>query len=489
VKTPKETQDSAASEVARAEPQFSTSDNVTPSYERILASALRPFAKVDPLESVTLVVLTVTAFLLLTAYYLLKTAREPLILLGGGAEVKSYAAAGQALLLLAVVRGYGALAKRAGRLRLIAYVYLFFASNLLVFSALAWRGVPIGVPFYLWVGVFNYTSIAQFWAFATDVYSPEQGKRLFAVLGIGSSVGAVAGARIAHALVPLGPHMLMLVATGLLLVCVVLFAWVDARSRAQLAPGVGVPDQPLGDQSVLELLARDRYLMLLAVLTLLLNWVNANGEYVLDRTLLDTLAQMPGHVNAAAFIGRFKADYFGWINLVGVILQLFVVSRVLTRFGVRAALFVLPFVAFGAYGIIAVAPRLMLVRFSKIAENSIDYSLQNTARQALYLITTRAQRFVGKTAIDTFFVRFGDVLSAGLVWLGTRLALPTFAFATVNLVLIVIWVGVVVALAREHRRRSGEDEAPGLGMKRVVAVVTRVAETTSASAGVQHAEP
>jgi AAA family ATP:ADP antiporter len=454
VKTRNETQDQAA----------------TPPYERLLARMLGPFAKVEPMESVTLVVLTVTAFLLLTAYYLLKTAREPLILLGGGAEVKSYAAAGQALLLLAVVRGYGALAKRAGRFKLIACVYLLFASNLLIFGLLARGGVAIGVPFYLWVGIFNYTSIAQFWAFATDVYSPEQGKRLFAVLGVGSSLGAVAGARVAHALVPLGPHMLMLVATGLLLVCVALFAWVDARSRAELPTGdASVPDQPLGDQSVLDLLARDRYLLLLALLTLILNCVNANGEYILDRTLLDSLAQMPGDVNAAAFIGRFKADYFGWVNLVGVILQLFVVSRVLTRFGVRGALFVLPFVAFGAYSIIAVAPRLLLVRFSKIAENSIDYSLQNTARQALYLITTRAQRFVGKTAIDTFFVRFGDVMSAGLVWLGAWLALPTFAFAAINLFLIAVWLGVVVALTREHRRRSGEEPLK-LGMTPAVAV-------------------
>src|ERR1700723_3342372 len=96
--------------------------------ERVLARALRPFAKVEAPESVSTAILTLTVFLLLTAYYLLKTAREPLILLHGGAEVKSYAAAGQAMLPLVVVRAYSEVAKRVGRMKLLATVYLFFAS-------------------------------------------------------------------------------------------------------------------------------------------------------------------------------------------------------------------------------------------------------------------------------------------------------------------------------------------------------------------------
>src|ERR1700676_2329250 len=104
--------------------------------QRILARALRPFAKVEPGEAASTAVLTLTVFLLLTAYYLLKTAREPLILLHGGAEVKSYAAAGQAILLLGFVQVYGFVARRVGRMRLLLGVYLFFASNLLVFAAL-----------------------------------------------------------------------------------------------------------------------------------------------------------------------------------------------------------------------------------------------------------------------------------------------------------------------------------------------------------------
>src|SRR5687768_18001740 len=126
--------------------------------DRLLARALRPFAKVEPSEAVTAALLTLTVFLLLMAYYFLKTAREPLILLQGGAEVKSYAAAGQSLLLLFVVPAYSALARRVGRMKLLAGVYGFFALNLLVFAALVQAEVPLGVAFYLWVGIFNVTA-------------------------------------------------------------------------------------------------------------------------------------------------------------------------------------------------------------------------------------------------------------------------------------------------------------------------------------------
>jgi len=422
--------------------------------DRALSVLLRPFAKVEPSEAVTAGLLTLTVFLLLTAYYLLKTAREPLILLHGGAEVKSYAAAGQALLLLVFVQVYGFVAKRVGRMRLLLGVYLFFASNLLIFAALARTSFPVAVPFYLWVGVYNYTSIAQFWAFASDVYTPEQGKRLFAVLGIGSSVGAVVGAQVAKSLVPFGPQALMFGAALLLGVCCALLIWVNTRVEPP-AVAQAQEQQPLAQESAFSLLRHDKYLLLIAALTLLINWVNSNGEYILDKTLLAAVVSSGQQLNAMTFIGKFKADYFEWVNIVGVLLQLFAVSRVLDKLGVRAALFFLPVVAFGGYTVMLLAPVLSLIRVAKVAENSLDYSVQNTARQALYLMATRVEKYVGKTAVDTFFVRLGDVLSACVVWLGAQFALPTPVFAAINLGLIATWIAFVAMVGREHRRRSG----------------------------------
>jgi AAA family ATP:ADP antiporter len=200
-------------------------------------------------------------------------------------------------------------------------------------------------------------------------------------------------------------------------------------------------------------------------MTFLLNCVNSNGEYILDRTLLASLGpSAASHVEAMVFVGAFKAEYFGWVNIVGVVLQLFAVSRILTRFGVRTALFILPSVAFLSYSMILIAPVLALIRIGKIAENSLDYSVENTARQALFLVGTRAEKYVGKTLIDTFIVRVGDVVSAASVWVAAQLALPTKAFALINLAFIVTWLCVLIAIAREHRRRSGlvDDPTPVL---------------------------
>jgi AAA family ATP:ADP antiporter len=424
----------------------------------MLASLLRPFGKVEPAEAITASIMTLTVFLLLTAYYLLKTAREPLILLHGGAEVKQYAAVGQALIMVVVVRAYSALARRVGRQKLIATVYLFFVSNLVVFVILARANVVIAVPFFLWVGVFNFTAVSQFWTFAADIYTQEQGTRLFAILGIGSSVGAVAGARFAKSLVPFGPAGLMVGAAIILTLCVGLFAWVGARAGS---PGRQAsethPDEPLVHDHIARVLARDKYLLLIAGLTLLLNFVRSNGDYVLDRTLLAAVADAKAQgVDPSTFVTSFKADYFEWVNIAGVVLQLFAVSRIMSRFGVRNALLVLPGVAFLEYGMFLVAPILSLFKIGKIAESSLEYSLQNTARQALFLVSSRVEKYVGKTVVDTVVVRAGDALTALVVLVGTRAALSTQAFATLNLVLVTVWIVAVFAIGRENLRRSGE---------------------------------
>jgi AAA family ATP:ADP antiporter len=429
-----------------------------------LARLLRAFAKVEPEEAISASLLTLAVFLLLLAYYLLKTAREPLILLHGGAEVKAYASAGQSLLLLLVIPAYAALARRMGRLRLLLIVYGFFALNLLMFQGLLQRGAEIGVAFYLWVGVFNNTAIAQVWSFANDLYTPAQGKRLFAILGIGSSLGAVVGAFLAKHLASIGPPAMMLTAAVVLLLCGGLVALVERRERRQRSSQALTPaaaaDAPPVTGPVLQTLLHDRYLMWIALATFLLNCVNSTGEYLIDRTLLSVLAADGTMGKAAsAAVGSFKADYFAWVNLIGVLLQLFAVSRVLALLGVRRALFVLPSVAFVSYSLMLAAPLLPLIRLGKIAENSLDYSLQNTTRQALFLVGTRAEKYLGKTVIDTLVVRLGDVLSALLVFGAGQLALPTQGFAVLNLGLIVCWLGVLLWLGREHESRSRALEA------------------------------
>jgi AAA family ATP:ADP antiporter len=415
---------------------------------------LRIFAPVSEGEGPTALLLTLNVFLLLAAYYLLKVAREPLVLAAGGAEVKAYAAAGQSFLLVLVVRAYDALTRRYGRVRLVTATILFFASHLVIFAVLGRAGIKIGIPFYLWVGVFNVTLIAQFWGFAADVYTPEQGKRLFAIVGVGSSVGALFGAKIAKWLfTPAGPFGLMLLAAVVIILCLLLMRMVDARERGRPTFGTTIPpDAPLGGKSGFALVLEDRYLVLAALLALVLNGVNTTGEYLLDRTLLASL--VGGHEPIDQSIGHFKAEFFFWVNLAAVFLQLFVVSRVFRRVGVRGALLVLPVVALAGYTMLAIRPVLTLFAPVKVAENSLDYSLQNTARQALFLPVERSAKYKAKAVIDGLLVRVGDVLSALLVFVGTHIGLSLHGFALVNVALAAAWLALVVALGAEYQRRA-----------------------------------
>jgi ATP:ADP antiporter, AAA family len=191
----------------------------------------------------------------------------------------------------------------------------------------------------------------------------------------------------------------------------------------------------------------------------MLNLVNTTGEYVLDRTLLQAAAAQTA-VPAMRFVAMFKASYFEWVNVVGMLLQLFLVSRVLKLFGVRVALLVLPAVALVGYGTLALAPLLPLIFGAKVAENSLDYSLQNTTRQALFLPTTREAKYKAKAVIDTFLVRAGDVLSAALVWVAQKLTLAPQSIAVFNVAMVVAWAGVAVLLGRRHARLSTVELTP-----------------------------
>jgi AAA family ATP:ADP antiporter len=196
-------------------------------------------------------------------------------------------------------------------------------------------------------------------------------------------------------------------------------------------------------------------LLLIAGLVVFLNWVNSSGEYLLDRTLLVAAqeAATAHGVQPRDFIGAFKADYYGWYNLIGVLLELFAVSRILRLVGVQRALFALPVFALFAYGAAFFVPVLAVMRLVKIGENSLQYSLQDTTKHALFLTASRAEKFVGKTAVDTVAVRFGAIMSAGMVWLGSRAGWSASTFAAINVALGGAWLVFVFAIGRELARR------------------------------------
>ncbi len=432
-----------------------------------LERVLSVFADVRAGEGISTLLLALNIFLLLGGYSLMKPARDGLVLTEGGAEVASYSAAAQAVLLMGVVPLYGWIGTRVPRIRLISTSMTFFAITLVGFYLGGLAGLREGVAFYVWIGLINVFIVSQFWSFANDIYTEGQGRRLFPMIGVGQSLGAWVGAATVPPLVRgLGytPYTLMVLGAGVLMVALMTTLLVDAREKRRTrasddTAAAETAEAPLGPQGGFELILKDRYLLWIAVLIVLLNVVNTTGNYILNRLIVSEAVSRFGSDPAAVassrqFVTAFSGSIIATVNLVGFLLQLFVTSRVIRYMGVRGALFILPVLALINYSIIAVAPLLAVVRVGKILENSTDYSIQNTLRQALFLPTTREAKYKAKAAIDTFFTRAGDVASAGFVGLGQAVGVTTAAFAGLNIALTVLWLWVASRIVREHRRKT-----------------------------------
>jgi AAA family ATP:ADP antiporter len=436
----------------------STGDDKGP-LERLLS----PLADVRRGEAASALLLTLLMFLLLGSYYMLKTAREVFILSEGGAEVKSYAAAGQALLLLIVVPAYGAFASRVSRRGLVTWVSLFFASNILLFALAERAHVSVGIAFFLWLGIYNVMVVAQFWAFANDIYTPEQGKRLFPLIGVGSSLGALMGSvRAGHLMESSGPLRLLIGGAAILVVCVGLARLIERfAGTTNAASDSAKVDEPLGEgKSAFGLLFANRYVMLIAALVLLLNVVNTTGEYLFGKYVVQNAVAKFGSDAASAadrgrYIGETYSSFFSNVNLLGLILQLFVVSAVFRLIGVGRALFIHPLIAGVGYLMMLRAPSFTFVRWLKVADNAVDYSLGNTTKQALWLPTTRQEKYKAKQAVDSFCVRAGDVIQAGIVYTGELASFGITAFALLNVVMTAGWIAVAAGLSRRLREQTG----------------------------------
>jgi AAA family ATP:ADP antiporter len=419
-----------------------------------LDRSLSLFTDVRAGEGATALLMLVNILLLLCCYSVVKTVREPLILLGGGAEVRSYAAAGQALLLMGFVPLYSWFASRVGRVKLLISVTLFFVVCIELFAVAVAAHVPyVGVAFFVWVGIFNVSLVAQFWSFANDLYKKDAGERLFPIIGMGMTAGAPLGSLVAGKLFGLGvtPQIILQISAVLLSISVLLYLWINGRE----ANRTGMPEPALSAGGGFALVLGSRYLRLLALLVVLLNVVNTTGEYVVASMLTahaNELAMADPSFDAQAFIGAFSGDYQFWVNVMAFVLQAFVTSRLVKHAGLRGALLALPLVALGGYAIIAAGVGFSVVRWIKTAENATDYSIMNTARQLLWLPTTREEKYKAKQAIDTFFVRTGDVISAVAVFLGTGvLHLTVNQFAIGNIVLTLVWLGVALMILQPRQ--------------------------------------
>ncbi len=470
---------------------------------------LRLFADVRRGEAPKALLLALNVFLLLLAYYILKPLREALLLVNKDAPVvKSCLGSAQAVLFIGVIKAFSRLSSKVPRHTLITWTTLFFISNLVVFYGLHAAGMaikPMGILFFVWIGIFNYFVIAQFWGFANDLYSDEVGKRTFPLVALGATLGGLAGTRMRWLREIVGAaweYKLMLIAGAILLLCIGLARHIHARDVRQTIADrekglAGAEErsrrqtEPLKAGGGFKLIFKSRYLILVALMVGIFNFVNSTGEYIISAVTVNKVYSQPAPAGAppaatpaaapqasaqptrsgagaqeadpqAKQIHQSFMDYQFLANLIALIIQLFLVSRIFRWAGITGALLFMPLVALGGYALLSFGASVVLVKWVKSLENGMDYSIQNTTKAALFLITPREQKYKAKAAVDTFFVRGGDTLSAVAILAGTQLlGLRIESFASFNVVGVLIGIGICFLIIREYAKAKAQAAGEG----------------------------
>ncbi|VUD62727.1 hypothetical protein TDB9533_03099 [Thalassocella blandensis] len=464
----------------------SVSDQTHP--HSLLEKILNIFAKVHAREGPTSLLLLTNIFLILVAYYFIKPVREGWLSVSvisnlSKLEVKAYSAFGQSFLLLAILPLYSFVSAHVSRRKLITGTGAVSAVCLLIFwlcqPGLLVEQIPFaGVMFYIFVGVFSVTLIAQFWSFAADIYGEERGKRLFPLIAVGASSGAMVGSWLGEYLMKfswISAFDLILVSLIPLGLAIALANWTDKRGTRGHPSDLTVARwneaaAPNGE-GALRLIFKHQYLTITAVTIMLFNWVVASGDNILFGLVQQAFeTTLPEEAGTDAYrqalkeaTTAFYSSLYFWINLIGLILQAFIVSRLIQFGGFSLLIITTPIISLATYLTMAIAPVLGIIKMMKIAENSSNYSINNTARHMIWLPTTKEMMYQAKATVDTLFVRMGDGLAALTVLLGTRYwSFSLNTFLIINLVLSFVWVLLALYLTREYKRWSHakEKQAP-----------------------------
>ena len=445
------------------------------------------FTEIRPGEGRTGLLMAFNIMLILIAYYMIKPLREGWISvehLPGltKMEVKAYSSYGQSILLIWIISTYDRMVGRMPRVELIGRSTLFCVVNLIAFwflqPNLFFPPIPgLGVLFYLWVGMFGAFMVAQTWTFIVDLYNNERGRRLLPMIAIGGTSGAVVGSWLVDVLMDipfLGAESLLLlvniplVGTWYLCRVVDIDARLAQRALNHAAPGSQKVVPPQG--RAFDLVLRNKLLLSVAVVTLLLNWVNSNGENLLFRVVNEVLekdllangivdpAEKSVHLKDS--IVAFYGQFFFWVNVVALALQSLVASRLLKYGGFSAIILLLPLIVLTSSITIAILPVLAVIKVMKIAENATDYSINNTARHVLWLPMSLEVKFKAKTTIDSLFARLGDGMAAVTVLIGVNmLDLSVQSYFVLNVGLVLVWLFGTVLVIREHRVLTSESAA------------------------------
>ena len=408
-------------------------------------------------------------FCVLTALMVLRPAREALGM-QRGIETVRWLFVGTAVVTLLVNPVFGWLVSRFRRLRFIAVTYLFFALSLVAFyfllmSAPEAVGVASGMVFYVWFSVFNLFITMLFWALMADRFSLEQSKRFFPLIAVGGTLGAIFGPWLATMLArPLGTPSLLLVSTAFLLLAISI-AWLVARTQPHQSGEVDPrdPEAPpvVSEHAIIggsawegfRAVLRSRYLLGIAAYALILA-IMATFIYF---TRLQMVAALGDDID-------LRTTWFARIDLITqvatLVLQAVIAGHLMRRLGVPLTLALLPVtVALGFIGLALVASLAALIVF-EASFRAIQRAIMRPARETLYTVVSREEKYKAKAFIDTFIYRSGDVVGAQTEGLLGRLGMGLAALATVAVPLALAWAALGIWLGRAQRRRAQARE-PG----------------------------
>ena len=392
-------------------------------------------------------------FCLLAGYYVLRPLRDEMGIAGGVRNLQWLFTA-TFVVMLAAVPVFGAVVARLPRKRFVPLVYHFFVLNIAVFWLLLTLNVEkvhVARVFFVWISVFNLFAVSVFWSFMADLWASEQGKRLFGFIAAGGSAGALLGPTVTVALaVPLGPVNLLIVAAVLLELAVICAARLEASAPQSAAPGKLADTGAIGGGWLagLAMVLRSPYLAGIALWVALLS---------LAGTVL--YFQQANIVAAASDDPAVRTRIFATIDLaigiVTILVQFFATGRLIARFGVGAAAAALPLVFALGFLALAFTPALFVVIAFQALQRATNFALSNPAREVLFTVVGREEKYKAKNVIDIVVFRGAD---AGSGWLfsalrGAGLELSAISLATVPVA--GLWFLLALGLGRGQERRAG----------------------------------
>jgi len=395
-------------------------------------------------------------FCLLAGYYVLRPLRDEMGIAGGVKNLQHLFTA-TFVVMLAAVPAFGAVVARLPRRRFIPLVYHFFVANIAIFWLLLMLDmgkVHVARVFFVWVSVFNLFAVSVFWAFMADLFTAEQGKRLFGFIAAGGSAGALVGPALTVWLVgPLGPVNLLIVAALLLEAAVICAARLEGAAQAGAArpgsPRAAASPVNLGGSSFsgFLLVLKSPYLAGIALWVALLS---------LAGTFL--YFQQANIVAAASDDPAVRTRIFATIDLaVGVttlVVQSLATGRLISRFGVGPAAAFLPLVFAAGFAVLALHPVLAVVIAFQAIQRAANFAISNPAREILFTVTSREEKYKAKYVIDGVTFRGIDAASGSLfaALRGAGVELSTISWSTVPVA--AGWLILALALGRAQERRA-----------------------------------